>query len=142
MFAKCGQRVYFCPKLGRKQMSAVERALAHSQAPLVRLEPVNFVEPTQVEFERKLAKCADPNGIYTPLFFSEDPIDIDRARVICRSCSIRRICLQGALDREEACGVWGGELISDGKIVIDGVKRKGRPPQKPREKPILYYGVE
>ena len=76
-------------------------------------------------------RCADGNGTLTPLFFSDDLVDIARAKAICSKCALRTSCLRDALDREEPWGVWGGELLLNGRIVRD--KRAcGRPPKHPR----------
>ena len=80
------------------------------------------------------ARCADGHGTLTHLFFSEDEFDIARAKAICSKCRLAPTCLEGALERSEAYGVWGGELLIDGVIVA--VKRgRGRPPKTPR--PVL-----
>lgn len=49
-------------------------------------------------------------------WFSEDPTVIEQAKRDCRPCPIRRTCLEGAIERRERCGVWGGELIEKGRI--------------------------
>ena len=60
------------------------------------------------------------------LFFSESPQDVEQAKEMCQGCEARIACLAGALERKEACGVWGGELLMRGAIVP--VKRpRGRP---------------
>ena len=80
---------------------------------------------------RPIARCADGNGTLTPLFFSDHVLDIARAKAICGKCALRESCLSDALEREEPWGVWGGELLSMGRIVA--VKRPGgRPPKRPR----------
>ena len=77
------------------------------------------------------ARCADGNGTLTPLFFSDHVLDIARAKAICAKCALRETCLSDALEREEPWGVWGGELLSVGRIVAN--KRPGgRPPKRPR----------
>src|SRR3954471_9672451 len=48
------------------------------------------------------------------LWFAEHPIQINRAKALCAECPIREACLAGALDRAEAAGVWGGELLVKG----------------------------
>ncbi len=76
-------------------------------------------------------RCADGNGTLTPLFFSDDLVDIARAKAMCAKCPLRSNCLNDALDREEPWGVWGGELLLNGRIVTS--KRAcGRPPKRPR----------
>ena len=83
-----------------------------------------------------VARCADGNGTLTPLFFSDHVLDIARAKAMCSQCPLQFGCLQGALEREEPWGVWGGELLSGGRIVAN--KRPcGRPPKHPR--PEVVY---
>jgi Transcription factor WhiB len=85
---------------------------------------------------RLRARCADGNGTLTPLFFSDHLLDIARAKAICGKCALRTDCLAGALEREEPWGVWGGELISMGRIVAS--KRPcGRPPKRPRPELVV-----
>ena len=78
------------------------------------------------------SRTALPAGFDLPcrqdpgLFFSESPQDVEQAKAMCRGCKARIACLAGALERREACGVWGGELLMRGAIVP--VKRpRGRP---------------
>ena len=81
-----------------------------------------------------IARCSDGNGTLTHLFFSDDEFDIARAKAICSRCRLAPSCLEGALERGEAYGVWGGQLLIDGAVVA--VKRgRGRPPKNPR--PVL-----
>lgn len=83
--------------------------------------------PTRSSYPR----CADGNGTLTALFFSDDAIDIARAKAICSRCGLAERCLDGALERAEPYGVWGGKLVIDGAVVE--VKRgRGRPPKHPR----------
>jgi len=57
--------------------------------------------------------CAD-----TPeQFFSEDPRELEQAKVLCRVCPVRDLCLTGAVERREPWGVWGGELFDRGRII-------------------------
>ena len=58
------------------------------------------------------------------VFFSQDRKVIDQAKAICAGCPRRESCLQGALERREPWGVWGGELFRNGHVVIN---RKRRP---------------
>ena len=64
-----------------------------------------------VEIDRQ-ARCADPRASLTHLFFSEDLIELARARAICSLCAVREPCLRRALERQEPWGVWGGELVA------------------------------
>ena len=76
-------------------------------------------------------RCSDGNGTLSYLFFSEEWIDIQRAKAICSKCSDRAQCLSEALEREEPWGVWGGEELEMGRIVA--VRRpRGRPVVKAR----------
>ena len=77
------------------------------------------------------ARCSDGNGTLTHLFFSDDPIELARAKSICRRCVMAEVCLTAALDRSEHYGVWGGHLVMDGVIVEDR-PRRGRPPKSGR----------
>lgn len=83
---------------------------------------------TTVPTLRSIARCSDGEGTFAPLFFSEDDFDLARAKAICRKCSLREPCLDGALTRGEAYGVWGGELLTDG-VIVATVRRRGRPPK-------------
>ena len=72
-------------------------------------------------------RCADGNGTLSYLFFSEEWVDVQRAKAICSRCSDSAQCLSGALEREEPWGVWGGEELDMGRIAV--VRRpRGRPP--------------
>ncbi|MGO8961858.1 MAG: WhiB family transcriptional regulator [Streptosporangiaceae bacterium] len=60
------------------------------------------------------------------LFFAERPEEIRRARALCQRCPARDPCLDGALQRAEPWGVWGGELILRGSI-MPSKRGRGRP---------------
>lgn len=86
---------------------------------------------TTTTSESSAARCADGNGTLTPLFFSDDNVDIARAKAICARCDQRTRCLDDALQRLEPWGVWGGELIEDGRVIQDR-RPRGRPSVLPR----------
>lgn len=65
------------------------------------------------------------------LFFSEEVAEIAAAKRICAACPVIAPCLEGALGRAEPCGVWGGQLFLNGRIVAQK-RRRGRPPKVPR----------
>ena len=67
-------------------------------------------DPTNLQ-----AACRDPGLL--DVFFSEAPGKIAHAKSICAECPIREWCLEGALERSEPCGVWGGELVRNGHVV-------------------------
>lgn len=43
------------------------------------------------------------------MWFSDDPADTIAAIKVCKRCPIQSSCLQGAIDRRERHGVWGGK---------------------------------
>ncbi|MBI3430112.1 MAG: WhiB family transcriptional regulator [Actinobacteria bacterium] len=51
------------------------------------------------------------------LFFAESSEEIELAKSLCGACPVRSQCLQAALSREEPCGIWGGELFENGKVI-------------------------
>ena len=74
-------------------------------------------------------RCSDGNGTLSYLFFSEVFVDIQRAKAICSTCTSKVGCLSGALERSEPWGVWGGELLEEGRVCA--TKRpRGRPVTK------------
>ena len=74
-------------------------------------------------------RCSDGNGTLSYLFFSEEFVDIQRAKAICSTCTSKVDCLGGALERSEPWGVWGGELLEEGRVCA--TKRpRGRPVTK------------
>jgi len=60
------------------------------------------------------------------LFFAEAPADLERAKLLCRTCPMRAVCLASALERQEPWGVWGGEIFDQG-VVIARKRPRGRP---------------
>ncbi len=65
------------------------------------------------------------------LWFAEHDRHLQVAKRACGPCPLRRPCLEGALQRREPAGVWGGEVLVDGVVVA--VKRgRGRPPRTAR----------
>ena len=76
------------------------------------------------------AQCASPS-IDKSVFFSEEIHEIAAAKRICANCEVISPCLQGAIERNEPCGVWGGQLFINGKI-LSVKRRRGRPPKVPR----------
>lgn len=68
---------------------------------------------------RRAADLGDPLPCSdnTALWFSEQPADLELAKVSCRTCPLRLPCLAGAIDRAEPFGVWGGEIFERGRII-------------------------
>jgi WhiB family transcriptional regulator, redox-sensing transcriptional regulator len=77
------------------------------------------------------ASCHDETGSLTELFFSDHIPEIVQAKRICLGCPYVAPCLEGALERREPWGVWGGELFLNGKVLTQK-RRRGRPPKNPR----------
>ena len=84
-----------------------------------------MLEPTFAELERAgvVVPCQRVNP---DLFFAESPADVESAKALCRPCPVRLRCLDGALDRREPWGVWGGELVLTG-TVVPRKRPRGRP---------------
>ena len=79
------------------------------------------------EFVLSAMRCNDGNGTLSYLFFSDEFVDMARAKAICARCTTKAECLAGALRRCEPWGVWGGELIEEGRI---------RTTKRPRGRPV------
>ncbi|MGP5096819.1 WhiB family transcriptional regulator [Brachybacterium alimentarium] len=76
--------------------------------------------------------CHDTDA--ADLFFSERRADLEQAMSLCTGCPLLEECRQGALDREEPWGVWGGAIFDAGRIIA--VKRgRGRPRKNPQQAP-------
>ena len=93
-------------------------------------------ELIQEEAWRSEARCADSSSALVDLFFSEQIDDILRAKAFCVECPVRQPCLASAVARREPWGVWGGELLVNGKVIANKRKR-GRPPKHPRPEDAL-----
>ena len=73
------------------------------------------------------------------IWFAERPEDVEFAKALCQECPFRAACLDGALERREPWGVWGGQLMLNGKVLAVK-RRRGRPRKNPRpedEVPML-----
>lgn len=74
------------------------------------------------------AHCRIGDEGLTELFFSDQIPDIARAKAICQECPLIDACLDGALERREPWGVWGGQLFANG-VVLAQKRKRGRPPK-------------
>ena len=84
--------------------------------------------------------CSNSGGNLTRFFFSERIEEIARAKAICSDCPVLGECLQAALDRKEPCGVWGGQLFSEGKI-LTAKRNRGRPAKNPTTSEAIWANV-
>ncbi|MET0910953.1 MAG: WhiB family transcriptional regulator [Ilumatobacteraceae bacterium] len=140
------------PKLSSPTFSSEDipmHALLTAPAPSARLvEPKEPDSPPGLDVDDRqfdqqtgarkapVARCADGHGTMVGLFFSDNIIDIARAKAMCGLCPLKASCLSDALEREEPWGVWGGELLSGGRIIAN--KRAcGRPPTRPRPEMVI-----
>jgi WhiB family redox-sensing transcriptional regulator len=87
---------------------------------------------SELEISALGAASGAPSGPGLPctgnpdLFFAETPAHVEQAKALCQGCRARIGCLQGALERREDWGVWGGELLLRGTIV-PRKRGRGRP---------------
>lgn len=86
---------------------------------------------TDPEFRQLQPACSDGTGQLTALFFSDELCDIASAKRVCETCPLMADCLEGALERRERWGVWGGQLLANGRIVM-AKRGRGRPPKHPK----------
>jgi WhiB family redox-sensing transcriptional regulator len=80
---------------------------------------------------RSLRGDADPSSLPcaslgTDLWFSHRPDDLELAKDLCRTCPVMRTCREGALERAEPWGVWGGEIFDAG-VIVPRKRGVGRP---------------
>ena len=96
----------------------IDSALATLDRPISAFDPVVHPAP---------GGAALPCHIQDPeLWFAETPQGVEEAKALCRGCPLRAACLEGALDRREPWGVWGGELFAQG-VVVARKRPRGRP---------------
>lgn len=77
-------------------------------------------------FDRLVATMVPCRQNDPELWFAEGTADVERAKDLCRQCPLRRGCLEGALQRREPWGVWGGEVFVGG-VVVPRKRGRGRP---------------
>ena len=70
--------------------------------------------------------CCRAGSNNPELWFAESPSDVEFAKALCLDCPVRALCLDGALERREPWGVWGGQLFLQG-VVIPRKRPRGRP---------------
>lgn len=68
-----------------------------------------------------------PCRVHDPeLWFAERPADVEAAKALCSGCPLIELCLDGAIQRREPWGVWGGQLVLAG-VVVPRKRPRGRP---------------
>ncbi len=78
-------------------------------------------EASRVDEEQLPCRVNDPE-----LFFADAPADVELAKTLCAACPARLECLNGARERREPWGVWGGEWFVQG-VVVPRKRPRGRP---------------
>ena len=99
---------------------ADSRSSMTSSEQMIGLREVTSLQGEEGSFDLP-CHSADPE-----IFFAEDMATIEGAKRACGGCPMKRACLEGALSRNEPCGVWGGELFDDGRVVMQK-RGVGRP---------------
>ena len=68
-----------------------------------------FTNPIEISQKprgwRAQARCNDGAATATRLFFSDDLLDIARAKAICATCPIKKPCLEYAIKIREPHGI-------------------------------------
>jgi WhiB family transcriptional regulator, redox-sensing transcriptional regulator len=82
------------------------------------------VSPTPIG---RRAPVGLPCQVHDPdLWFADVPAELEFAKALCAGCPAQQMCLVGATERREPCGVWGGQIFHEGRVVP--FKRgRGRP---------------
>ena len=70
------------------------------------------------------------------LFFDERPESVSVAKTLCNGCELVKTCLDGALHRAEAYGVWGGTDYQERQVIAASL---GYP--IPRRRPNVDHGT-
>lgn len=97
-----------------------DRGTGNAVAALTALAGLSALAERVVE-EQLPCRVNDPE-----LFFAESPADVEYAKSLCATCPARLDCLNGALERREPWGVWGGEWFVQG-VVVPRKRPRGRP---------------
>jgi len=76
------------------------------------LEPDSPRPPGESEVRAPAARCADGNGTMTGLFFSDNVIDIARAKAMCGLCPLQGACASPRRSNGKSRGACGAENCS------------------------------
>lgn len=98
-----------------------------AQGPDAKIGLAEVTSPSYLKVEGSAAAVDLPCHTVDPeIFFAETPAMIAFAKSLCGECPVRSKCLEGALSRQEPCGVWGGELFDAGQVIL-AKRAPGRP---------------
>ncbi|MDF9716612.1 WhiB family transcriptional regulator [Nocardioides sp. ChNu-153] len=99
----------------------------HELVPDAALPTLGALHDAADQVDPRLLPCRRGDA---ELWFAESPGDVEAAKALCLDCPVRAPCLDGALERREPWGVWGGELFAQG-VVIPRKRPRGRPRKNP-----------
>ena len=99
--------------------------LVRTDGELGSMEPVSLGQLHDAAglYDDELLPCRANNP---ELWFAETPADVEAAKALCTQCPVQALCLEGALERREPWGGWGGQLFLQG-VVIPRKRPRGRP---------------
>ena len=103
-------------------ISVLDRRTAADVQPAPRA-PLGVLHDAAATVDQDLLPCRVNDS---ELWFAESPTDVEHAKNLCSDCPVQALCLDGALERREPWGVWGGELFLQG-VVIPRKRPRGRP---------------
>ncbi|MFF3127846.1 WhiB family transcriptional regulator [Streptomyces sp. NPDC057908] len=75
---------------------------------IVRIPYYGAVSPAVVTRPRPACADEDPELFFPTGDTGLALLQIEEAKAVCRRCPLMERCLQGALERGETAGVWGG----------------------------------
>ena len=91
------------------------------------VSPTKTTPQTEAQAFDELVASMIPCREYDPeLWFAESTAQVEQAKALCQECPLRQGCLEGAIQREEPWGVWGGEVFIAG-VVVPRKRGRGRP---------------
>lgn len=93
------------------------------------------VTDDRAQFDRLVAGLIPCRSGDPELWFAEQSAQVDQAKRLCLGCPVRAGCLEGALERAEPWGVWGGEVFVAGQVVASK-RGRGRPRKTPPGDPV------
>ena len=104
-------------------ISVLDRNRAADKTEVEPQAPLGALHDAAAGVDEELLPCRVNDA---ELWFAESPADVEHAKALCIDCPVQALCLDGALERREPWGVWGGELFLQG-VVIPRKRPRGRP---------------